>query len=59
MTKPKNFRKVNAIMEEASKLPLEEQEVLLAVIRGMQVTRRSLTKSRRRFPRPPQRKEYR
>ena len=59
MTKPKNFRKVNAIMEEASKLPLEEQEVLLAVIRGMQVTRRSLTKSRRRFPRTPQRKEYR
>ena len=59
MTKPKNFRKVNAIMEEANKLPLEEQEVLLAVIRGMQVTRRSLTKSRRRFPRPPQRKEYR
>lgn len=59
MTKPKNFRKVNAIMEEASKLPLEEQEVLLAVIRGMQVTRRSLTKSRRRFPRTPQRKEDR
>ena len=59
MTRPNNFRKLNAIMEEASKLPLEEQEVLLAVIRGMQVTRRSLTKSRRRFPRPPQRKEYR
>ena len=59
MTRPNNFRKLNAIMEEASKLPLEEQEVLLAVIRGMQVTRRSLTKSRRRFPRTPQRKEYR
>lgn len=59
MTRPNNFRKVNAIMEEASKLPLEEQEVLLAVIRGMQVTRRRLTKSRRRFPRTPQRKEYR
>ncbi len=59
MTRPNNFRKLNAIMEEASKLPLEEQEVLLAVIRGMQVTRRSLTKSRRRFPRTPQRKEDR
>ena len=57
MTRPKDFQKLNTIMEEAGKLPLEEQEMLLAVIRGMQVTRRSMTKSRRRSSRLPQQKE--
>lgn len=44
MENGRTFNRLDAIMEHAGKLTVENQELILAVIRGMLFTRRLLTK---------------
>ena len=44
MTKVEDIKRLDAIVDGASKLPTEEQEYILAVIRGMLFTRNQTAK---------------
>ena len=54
MTEADKLKRLNAIIEGASKLPVENQEYILAIIRAMLFTRNLLTKQDNQSPNPPE-----
>lgn len=46
MENRRNFNRLDAIIEYAGKLPVENQELILAVVQGMLFTRKLLTESK-------------
>lgn len=48
MTKDDNEKRLDAIIDEASKLPIEKQESILAIIRGMLFTRKYFMEQERK-----------
>lgn len=59
MTEADKGNRLNAIIEGASKLPVENQEYILAVIKGMLFTRSLLAKQDNQIVKPPEREDRR
>ena len=55
MAKIEEIRRLNMIMDDASKLSVHEQEYILATIRGMLLARDRLLKKRKHSRKPPER----
>ena len=53
MTKVEDVKRLNAIVDGASKLPIENQEYILTTIKGMLFTRNLLAKQQNQPPKPP------